>query len=48
MTIALCDMESEDIKIQCMMWTKLNKFMRENEEEKPNFKGFIEDSMQAN
>jgi hypothetical protein len=44
MTIALCDMQSEDTKVQCMMWRKLNKFMRENGVEKPNFKGFMADS----
>jgi thymidylate kinase len=30
------------------MWRKLNKLMRENSMEKPNFKGFMANSARAN
>jgi hypothetical protein len=30
------------------MWIKLNKVMRKNGVEEPNFKGFIADNAQAN
>jgi hypothetical protein len=48
MTIAMCDMQSENTKVQCIMWRKLNKLMRENSMEKPNFKGFMANSARAN
>jgi hypothetical protein len=38
MTIAMYDMQSEDTKAQCIIWKKLNKLMRKNGVEKPNFK----------
>jgi hypothetical protein len=40
MTIAVCEMQSEDTKVQCIMWREHNKLMRENSVERPNFKGF--------
>ena len=44
MTIAVCDMQSEDTKVQCIMWKELNEVMQRNGVEKPNFKGFMADS----
>jgi hypothetical protein len=48
MTIAVCDMQSKDTKVQCIMWTKLNDLMRKDGVENPNFKGFMVDNAQAN
>jgi hypothetical protein len=48
MTIAVCDMQSEDTKVQCIMWRELNDLIRKNNVENPNFKGFMVDSVQAN
>jgi hypothetical protein len=28
MTIAVCDIQSEDAKVQCIMWRELNDLMR--------------------
>ena len=28
MTIAICDMQSNDTKVQCIMWREFNKFIR--------------------
>jgi hypothetical protein len=39
---------SEDIEIQQLMWTKLNEMMLKHKFPKPNFKGFMVDSAQAN
>jgi hypothetical protein len=44
MTITVCDMQSKDMKVQCIMWRKLNNLMRKNGVENPNFKGFMADS----
>jgi hypothetical protein len=48
MTIVVCDMQLEDTKVQCIMWRELNEVMQRNGVEKPNFKGFMADSAQAN
>ena len=48
MTVALCDMQSEDAEAQELFWTNLNKVMLENGVEETNFKGFMADSAQAN
>jgi hypothetical protein len=48
MTITICDMQSEDTKVQCIMWRELNDLMRKNSVENPNFKGSMADSTQAN
>jgi hypothetical protein len=48
MTIAVCDMQSEDTKVQCIMWRELNEVMQRKGVEKPIFKGFMADSAQAN
>ena len=44
MTIAICDMQSEDTKVQCIMWRKLNDLMAKNGIENTNFKRFMADS----
>jgi hypothetical protein len=46
--IAVCDMQSKDTKVQCIMWRDFNEPMQKNGMEKPNFKGFMADSAQAN
>jgi hypothetical protein len=38
MTIAVCNMQSQGTIVQCIMWKKLNKFMKKNGVGKPNFK----------
>jgi hypothetical protein len=48
MTITVCDMQSEDMKAQYIMWRELNDLMAKNGVENTNFKGFMADSTQAN
>lgn len=48
MTIALCDMQSEDATAQTLFWENLNSVMEDNGHPKPNFKGFMADSASAN
>ena len=48
MSIAVCDMQSEDVEAQKLMWMSLNKVMAQHGTPKPNFKGFMADSAQAN
>lgn len=48
MTIACCDMQSEDAVAQTLFWENLNKVMAENGVPNVNFKGFMADSAQAN
>jgi hypothetical protein len=48
MTITICDMQSEDTKVQCIMWREFNDLMAKNGVENTNFKGFMADSAQAN
>jgi hypothetical protein len=48
MTIAVCDMQSEDTKVQCIMWKKLKDLMGNNGVKNPNFQSFIVDNAQAN
>jgi hypothetical protein len=48
MTIAVCDMQSEDTKVQCIMWRELNDLMAKNGVENTNFKGFMVDIAHAN
>ena len=48
MTIAICDMQLEDTKVQCIMWRELNDLIRKNSVENPIFKGFMVDNAQAN
>jgi hypothetical protein len=37
-------MQSEDTKVQCIMWRELNDLMAKNGIENTNFKGFMADS----
>jgi hypothetical protein len=48
MTIAICDMQYEDIDVQCVMWCKLNKMMVKNGVINPKFKEFMANITQAN
>ena len=48
MTIACCDMQSEDAVAQTLFWENLNKVMADNGVHNVNFKGFMADSAQAN
>ena len=48
MTIASCDMQSEDCEAQIVFWRNLNLVMETNGVVEPNFKGFMADSAQAN
>jgi hypothetical protein len=48
MTIVVYDMQSKDTKVQWLMWTKLNETMLKHGFPKLNFKGFMDDSAQAN
>jgi hypothetical protein len=48
MTIAVCDMQLEDTKVQCIMWRELNNLMAKNSVQNTNFKGFMADSAHAN
>jgi hypothetical protein len=48
MTIAVCDMQSEDSAAQTVVWNNLNAVMARHDIPNPNFKGFMADSAQAN
>ena len=48
MTIAVCDMQSEDVAAQIFFWRNLNAVVMRHGVEEPNFKGFMANSMQAN
>ena len=48
MTIAMCDMQSEDTQIQVQFWQSLNAVMHRHGVRNPNFKGFMADSAMAN
>ena len=48
MTIATCDMQSEDTEIQVQFWKSLNVVMARHGIHEPNFKGFMADSAMAN
>jgi hypothetical protein len=48
MTIAICDMQSEDVAAQTVFWRNLNAVAERHGVENPNFKGFMADSAQAN
>lgn len=48
MTIATCDMQSEDTEAQLVFWKNLNLVMEINGVTAPNFKGFMADNAQAN
>jgi hypothetical protein len=48
MTIAVCDMQSEDAATQMVLWKNLNDVMARYDIHEPKFKGFMTDSAQAN
>jgi hypothetical protein len=48
MTIAVCDMQSEDVAAQSVVWKNLNAVMAGHGVHDVNFKGFMADSAQAN
>jgi hypothetical protein len=48
MTIAFCDMQSEDATAQTVLWKNLNDVIARHGIPEPKFKGFMADSAQAN
>ena len=48
MTIACCDMQSEDKDAQVVFWKNLNAVMERHDVPHPQFMGFMADSAQAN
>ena len=48
MTVAVCDMQSEDYEAQCVMWRCLNEVMARYGVLIVNFKGFMANSAGAN
>jgi hypothetical protein len=48
MTITVYDMQSEDTKVQCIWWRKLNAVVEKKGLGTPVFKGFMADGVQAN
>ena len=48
MTIAVCDMQSEDTEVQVQFWRSLNAVMTRHGVPDTNFKGFMADSAMAN
>ena len=48
MTIATCDMQSEDCKAQILFWQNLNLVIERNGVEAPNFRGFMADDARLN
>ena len=48
MTIAVCDMQSEDATAQSVLWKNLNAILARHGVLEPKFKGFMADSAQAN
>ena len=48
MSIAICDMQSEDIVAQTIFWRNLNAVVARHDIPNPKFKGFMADSVQAN
>jgi hypothetical protein len=48
LTIACCDMQSEDGVAQTLFWENLNSVMLENGVSKVNFMGFMANSAQTN
>jgi hypothetical protein len=48
MTIAIYDMQLEDVESQVLMWRALMKLMKANGIHMPQFRGFIIDNVQVN
>ncbi len=47
-TIAICDMQLEDINVQGMLWRKFKEVILKHDGIKPNFKGFMPKNAKAN
>ena len=43
-SIAICNMQSTDTKVQYIIWRELNNLMAKNDVENTNFRGFMADS----
>jgi len=48
MTIVVCDMQSKNKEVQCILWKKLNMVVEKKRWGMPIFKGFMVDGVQAN
>ncbi len=48
MAISVCDMQSKDTKVQCILWKKLNTFVERKGLGMIAFKGSMENNAQAN
>jgi hypothetical protein len=48
MTIMICDMQFEDMEVQCILWKKLNIVAERKRLGMPFFKGFMADNAQVN
>jgi hypothetical protein len=48
MTIAIRDMQLEDVTTQSVLWKNLNVVLARDGIPEPKFKGFMADSAQAN
>jgi hypothetical protein len=48
MTIAVCNMQSEDADAQIVLWKNLNDVMARHNIPEPKFKGFMANSAQVN
>ncbi len=44
-TIMICDMQSKDTEVQCMLWRKLNVVVEKKRLGMPIFKGFMANSV---
>ncbi len=44
MMIAICDMQSEDVEAQCMLWRKVNAIVEKKGMGTHVFKGFMADN----
>jgi hypothetical protein len=45
MTIMVCDMQSKDTEVQCIVWRKLNTVVEKKRLGMPLFKGFMADGI---
>jgi hypothetical protein len=43
MMIAVYDMQSKDMEVECILWRKLNAFVKKKKLGTPVFKGFMVD-----
>jgi hypothetical protein len=47
MKIVVCDMQSEDMKVQCILWKNLNTIVEKKRLGMPVFKGFMVNGVQT-